>query len=126
MLLSRHRLNGGGAVYNLAGGGKGEFLLVCTHDKLGHITLDVHMHQAFGAPERWRISANVVVDAGQLVAIAREVKELFQACGANKCMQKRLRKPREARLPKRLMHNVAVISRRRIRCQELQYTLLVS
>ena len=54
---------------------EGEFSITCTHDKLGHISLDVEMHQDFEEP--WRLRASLLVDAGQLEKIAKDANKFF-------------------------------------------------
>ncbi|MEZ4483310.1 MAG: DUF6228 family protein [Syntrophotaleaceae bacterium] len=56
---------------------EGEFSIFCTHDKLGHITINVEMRQEFGSLEPWNIKACLVVDAVQLEKIAKESKMFF-------------------------------------------------
>jgi hypothetical protein len=56
---------------------EGEFSLSCTHDKLGHITIDVMMNEDFGSRETWNLRASLVIEAGQLEAIAAHAKEFF-------------------------------------------------
>jgi Family of unknown function (DUF6228) len=58
---------------------EGEFSITCTHDKLGHIKLDIEMHQDFGTPESWRLKASIIVDAGQLEVIAKDARKFFKA-----------------------------------------------
>ena len=62
---------------------EGEFSIVATTDKLGHISLTVEMQHDFGAAEPWRLKATVVIDAGQLEAIAKDAKAVFKACVSN-------------------------------------------
>lgn len=57
---------------------EGEFAIACIHDKLGHITLNIEMHQDFGSEETWRLKGNLVVDAGQLEAISKDAKMFFK------------------------------------------------
>jgi hypothetical protein len=57
---------------------EGEFSISCTHDKLGHISLDIEMQQDFGTPEAWRLKATLLIDAGQLEAIAKDAKMFFK------------------------------------------------
>ena len=57
---------------------EGEFSIVATSDKLGHISFAVEMHHDFGATEPWRLKATVVVDAAQLEAIAKNAKDFFK------------------------------------------------
>lgn len=57
---------------------EGEFAIACAHDKLGHITLNVTIHQDFGGSEPWRLRASIVVDAGQLETIANNAKQFFK------------------------------------------------
>jgi hypothetical protein len=56
---------------------EGEFSITCSHDRLGHVTLDAAMHHDFGALEPWRVRGSIVVDAGQLDAIYRSVRSLM-------------------------------------------------
>ena len=58
---------------------EGEFSISCTHDQLGHITLDIEMKQDFGTPEAWRLKVRIVVDAGQLEAIAGQARKFFKS-----------------------------------------------
>ena len=58
---------------------EGEFSIACTHDKLGHITLSIEMHQDFGSLEPWRLKASLVVDAGQLDVISKDARTFFKA-----------------------------------------------
>lgn len=57
---------------------EGEFSIIATSDKLGHISLVIEMHHDFGATEPWCLKATVVVDSGQLDAIAKEAKDFFK------------------------------------------------
>ncbi len=57
---------------------EGEFSIIATSDKLGHISLAIEMHHDFGATEPWRLKATVAVDAGQLNAIAKEAEDFFK------------------------------------------------
>jgi hypothetical protein len=57
---------------------EGEFSIIATSDKLGHISLSVEMHHDFGATEPWQLKSTVVVDAGQLDAIAKDAKAFFK------------------------------------------------
>lgn len=57
---------------------EGEFAITCTHDKRGHIKLDIEMHQEFGSSEPWRLRASLVLEAGQLERIAKDAKEFFK------------------------------------------------
>ncbi len=54
-----------------------EFAMTCTRDKLGHITLDIEFRHDFGDLEPWRLNAGLVIDAGQLGAIARDARKFF-------------------------------------------------
>ena len=58
---------------------EGEFAISCTHDKLGHIMFDIEMKQDFGTPETWHLKVHIVVEAGQLEAIAKEAKKFFRS-----------------------------------------------
>jgi hypothetical protein len=57
---------------------EGEFAIVATSDKLGHVRMDVEIHHDFGATEPWRLKAAIVVDAGQLGAIAKDAEDFFK------------------------------------------------
>jgi hypothetical protein len=58
---------------------EGEFVLGCMHDKLGHIAMEVEMWHGRGRWEPWYLKASLVVDAGQLEAIARDAREFLRA-----------------------------------------------
>jgi hypothetical protein len=49
--------------------------LFCSADRLGHITVTVELRE--GSPERWLVRGNVPLDAGQLEALAREMRGFF-------------------------------------------------
>jgi hypothetical protein len=48
---------------------EGNLALACTHDGLGHI--EVHVELGLGVPSAWRASGSLIVEAGQLDALAR-------------------------------------------------------
>jgi hypothetical protein len=58
---------------------EGELAVAATSDRLGHISLAVEMRQNYEQGEPWKLKATIIVDAGQLDAIARNAKQFFQA-----------------------------------------------
>jgi hypothetical protein len=57
---------------------EGEFAISCTHDRLGHITLNVTIDQEFGLTETWRLRASIAIDAGQLESISKDAARFFK------------------------------------------------
>jgi hypothetical protein len=48
-------------------------------DRLGHVTLTVRLRQDLGGP-RWQLETELVVEAGQLEALARDAERLWRGC----------------------------------------------
>jgi len=57
---------------------EGGFSITCKHDKLGHITIEINMDKDDGSPEPWRLTTNLVLEAGQLDEISNSVKIFFE------------------------------------------------
>jgi hypothetical protein len=49
------------------------------HDGLGHVTLEATLDHDYAMPDRWRVHASLVVDAGSLDALARAARVLDEA-----------------------------------------------
>ncbi len=56
---------------------EGEFRLGLTSDNVGHITLRVVISHDWGGPDRWRLTAELGIDAGQLESVAQAVGRFF-------------------------------------------------
>ena len=60
---------------------EGELALTAESDRTGHVYLHVHLHD--GAPARWEVEAELVLEAGQLEGLAKESRTFEnQALGA--------------------------------------------
>ena len=51
---------------------EGELALTAESDRTGHVYLRVHLHD--GAPARWEVEAELVLEAGQLERLASEAR----------------------------------------------------
>jgi hypothetical protein len=51
---------------------EGELAFTAESDRAGHVYLHVHLHD--GAPARWEVEAELVLEAGQLERVAREAR----------------------------------------------------
>jgi uncharacterized protein DUF6228 len=56
---------------------EGELSIAAHSDRLGHVYLTVKLRE--GAPAKWTLEANLVVDAGNLPALARVAREFETA-----------------------------------------------
>ena len=54
---------------------EGELCLKASHDRLGHINLEVRMRS--GHPADWQLETSLELQAGQLEALSRDVGKLF-------------------------------------------------
>ena len=54
----------------------GELKLLCRHDGLGHISIQVKLRAGY-MDDDWRVTATVIADAGQLESIARRAAVFF-------------------------------------------------
>ena len=57
---------------------EGDFILIITCDKLGHVLLEVKLRVLQGHPEEASVTANITTDFGSLSNIARDAKDFFE------------------------------------------------
>lgn len=57
---------------------EGEFKIELKTDKTGHITIDVEINHDCGNPEPWRLKSCIMIEAGQLEAIAKSAIQFFR------------------------------------------------
>ena len=67
----------GWTVEKKCGSLEGELEMLATMDTLGHITLKVALAD-FESADNWQLNANLTIDAGQLDAIAKDVRAFFE------------------------------------------------
>jgi hypothetical protein len=57
---------------------EGEFILIITCNKLGHVLLEVKLRIKQGHPEEAFVTANITIDFGSLTNIAHDAKDFFE------------------------------------------------
>ena len=56
---------------------EGGLRLVCTSDRLGHVTVSVELHEQSG-PDGWLVHGEVPIEAGQLEQLAADVTRFLE------------------------------------------------
>ena len=60
---------------------EGEFRIVLTIDRLGHVTVEARVQSDPAGPDRWQLEAELGLDAGQLEGVARDAHLLWSGGG---------------------------------------------
>ncbi|MBJ6802075.1 DUF6228 family protein [Geomonas propionica] len=58
---------------------EGEFKIELKADKTGHVTIYININHDGGNTEPWRLKSCLLIEAGQLEAIAKRATEFFKA-----------------------------------------------